>query len=85
MPENFHDYSREARSPDRMEATSALFGPQDTVGAVADHVEYEKHPAEKERPMRAEITVTVRQATMRDTIEGIFGLIEDALTAVIAS
>lgn len=45
-----------------------------------NHILSNKYPAEEEKQMRAEMTVAVCHATLRDGIAGISGLIEDDLT-----
>lgn len=53
-----HAYSRGAGIFERMEATRAPSCQEGIVGALADHVVSEEHPAEKERTMRADRTET---------------------------
>lgn len=81
--ENRHAQSREAGRPERMEAIRALSNREDTLGTLADHIVSEKEPTEKEHPVRAEKTVTMRQETLMDAFVGFSDLTKDYGSAVI--
>lgn len=57
----------------------------DTFDAFADKVVSREPPDEEESPMRVEKTVTVYQATLRDAIAGIHGLIKNAVTDMVTT
>lgn len=63
----------------------ASYKGEDTLGASADHLVSEEHPAEDERPIRVERVVPIAQAALRDAISGIPWLIEDAETALVTA
>lgn len=52
---------------------------ESTLCAIADHVVSEGQPVEKGRPMCAEMTELVSQATLRNVIGGIPGFFEEAV------
>lgn len=66
-----------------MEAMQAFFEREGNIDALADNVVPMERTTEKESPMRAEMTVAVSQATLRDGISSTFGLIKNTVIALV--
>lgn len=75
----------EAGSSTRIEMIRAFFKGEDTPSTPADYVASAKHRDEKELDGDTERTVAVLLATLRVTIEGIPGLIEETVTAMVTT
>lgn len=71
------------QSPTRMGSMQVNSTRADTLDALADHVISEEHATEEERPMRAERAVSASQVTVRNSIAGITGLIEDLVNILL--
>lgn len=67
----------------RPEVIRALHYWENTLGTFADQVVSEETKTEERRPIRDEWTVTMCWITMKEAISGIFGLVEDTVTALV--
>lgn len=83
MRTNLHAHSSAAGSSTRIELMRASSVREDTPDALADQVISGKHSGEEKRPLQSEWTVIVSQAALTDTIAGIPGLSEDAVTTLV--
>lgn len=64
-------FSCENRSTEMKKAIRATTDREDILGALADYIVSEEHPAKEESPMHAERTDKVSQGILRDATVGI--------------